>query len=122
MIAETIFAPATAHGRAGIAVLRLSGPKAAETLRALTGRPLPKPRMAARATFRDRQGEILDRGLALFFPAPASFTGEDVVELHVHGGRAVTATLLECLSEMPGLRPAEPGEFSKRAFLNGKLD
>lgn len=121
-MADTIFAPATAQGRAGIAILRLSGPDAAAALAALTGRPPPAPRYAARADFHDRGGELLDRGLALYFPAPASFTGEDVVELHTHGGRAVTAALLEALGTMPGLRPAEPGEFSKRAFLNGKLD
>ena len=78
-MADTIFAPATAQGRAGIAILRLSGPDAAAALAALTGRPPPAPRYAARADFHDHGGELLDRGLALYFPAPASFTGEDFI-------------------------------------------
>lgn len=119
---DTIFALATAPGRAGIAVLRLSGPAAREALVALAG-SLPVPRQAARARFRDpASGETLDDGLALFFPAPRSVTGEDVAELQVHGSRAVVAALLDCLGAMPGLRPAEPGEFTRRGFLNGKLD
>jgi tRNA modification GTPase len=119
---DTIYAFATAPGRAGVALLRLSGPQAAETLRRLAGR-LPTPRRARVTTFTDpRTGEIIDRGLALYFPAPHSLTGEDVAELHVHGGRAVAAALIEALAARPGLRPAEPGEFSRRAFLNGKLD
>ncbi|MEO1224823.1 MAG: tRNA uridine-5-carboxymethylaminomethyl(34) synthesis GTPase MnmE [Pseudomonadota bacterium] len=119
---DTIFAPATAQGRAGVAIIRLSGPDAAAALTALTGRPPPAPRFAARATYRDAKGDLLDHGLALYFPAPASFTGEDVVELHLHGGRAVSAAIMDALGALPRLRPAEPGEFSKRAFLNGKLD
>ncbi len=119
---DTIFAPATAHGRAGVAIIRLSGPTAATALTALTGRPPPAPRLAARATYRDAKGDLLDHGLALYFPRPASFTGEDVVELHLHGGRAVSAAIMDTLGALPHLRPAEPGEFSRRAFLNGKLD
>lgn len=118
---DTIHALASAAGRAGVAVHRLSGPLAAEALRALTGRPPPPPRRAVRVRLRDAAGESLDDGLALWFPAPHSFTGEDVVELHLHGGRAVTQGLAEALRGL-GLRPAEPGEFSRRAFLNGKLD
>jgi tRNA modification GTPase len=119
---DTIYAFATAPGRASVALLRLSGPQAAETLHRLAGR-LPTPRRARVTTFTDpRTGEIIDRGLALYFPAPHSLTGEDVAELHVHGGRAVAAALIEALAARPGLRPAEPGEFSRRAFLNGKLD
>lgn len=119
---DTIFAPATAEGRAGVAIIRLSGPDAAAALTALTGRSPPAPRFAARATYRDAKGDLLDHGLALYFPAPASFTGEDVVELHLHGGRAVIAAIMAALGALPRLRPAEPGEFSKRAFVNGKLD
>ena len=119
---DTIFALATAPGRAGIAVLRLSGPAARGALLAVAG-SLPVPRRALRARFRDpASGEMLDDGLALFFPAPRSVTGEDVAELQVHGSRAVVAALLNCLGAMPGLRPAEPGEFTRRGFLNGKLD
>ena len=119
---DTIFALATAPGRAGIAVLRLSGPRAAAALTALTG-ALPAPRQAQRARFRDPEtGEAIDDGIALYFAAPRSFTGEDVAELQVHGSRAVVAALIEALARQKGLRLAEPGEFTRRAFENGKLD
>jgi tRNA modification GTPase len=117
---DTIFAPATASGAAGIAVIRISGSRAGEALRGLVGR-VPKPRYATRVKFRARE-EILDDGLALWFPAPASFSGEDMAELHLHGGRATVAALLDALSAMEGLRLAQPGEFTRRAFDNGKLD
>jgi tRNA modification GTPase len=116
----TIFALASAPGRGGVAVYRLSGPLAGPVLLALGGSSLPPPRRAVRIRL-VHDGETIDDGLALWFPAPASFTGEDVVELHLHGGRAVAAALGEALVQA-GLRPAEPGEFSRRAFLNGKLD
>jgi tRNA modification GTPase len=120
---DTIFAPATPAGRGGVAVLRISGSSAGPALWALTGRSLPAPRLATLAELRDpADGAPLDRGLALWFPGPASYTGEDVVELHLHGGRAVTRGVVEALSRIAGLRPAEPGEFTKRAFLAGKLD
>ena len=119
---DTIYAFSTAPGRAAIAVLRLSGPAAPAALRALGGK-LPKPRNAAVLSFADpASGEAIDRGIALYFPAPASHTGEDMAELHLHGGRAVAAAMLDALGKMPGLRLAEPGEFTRRAFLNGKLD
>jgi tRNA modification GTPase len=122
-ITETIFAPSSAPGRAAVAVIRLSGPACASVCHGLTGRPPPPPRQAALRRLRDPDGgEVLDRGLVLWFPGPASFTGEDMLELQVHGSRAVLAGLLEGLASLPGLRPAEPGEFSKRAFLNGRLD
>src|SRR4051794_30242187 len=117
---DTIYALATAPGRAGIAVVRASGPEAGPALRTLAGR-LPRPRHATRARFHAPDGEAIDDGLALYFPAPASVTGEDVAEFHVHGGRAVLAALFEALAGQ-GLRLAEPGEFTRRAFLNGKLD
>jgi tRNA modification GTPase len=121
-VRNTIFALATAPGRAGIAVLRLSGPVAGAALAACAG-AVPPPRQARRARFRDpATGEAIDDGLALFFPAPRSFTGEDVAELHVHGSRAVVAALIEALTRLPELRLAEPGEFTRRAFENGKLD
>lgn len=119
---QTIFAPASAAGKAGVAVIRISGPAARETLRQLTRRDVPAPRMAKRARFFDASGAVIDDGLALFFPAPNSFTGEDVAELHVHGSRAVLAALIAALGRMPGLRLAEPGEFTRRAFDAGKLD
>jgi tRNA modification GTPase len=119
---DTIYALATAPGRAGVAVVRLSGPGAAAALRDLAGR-VPAPRQAQYARFRDPQnGEILDDGIALYFAAPASLTGEDVVELQLHGSRAVLAAVFAVLARRPGFRLAEPGEFTKRAFLNGKLD
>jgi tRNA modification GTPase len=118
---ETIFAPATAAGRAAIAVLRLSGPAAGPALARLSG-GLPPPRHARHARLRDPgSGELLDDGIVLWFPAPNSATGEDMAELQVHGSRAVLAALFEILRR-EGLRLAEPGEFTRRAFLNGKLD
>lgn len=121
MDAQTIFALASGRGRAGIAIVRVSGPHAGPALERLAGRT-PSPRRAVRARIRDGSGELLDDGLILWFPAPASFTGEDVAELHVHGGRAVIDGLLQALGRCPGLRPADPGEFSRRAFANRKLD
>jgi tRNA modification GTPase len=119
----TIFAPATGPGRAAITIIRLSGPGCRHVCHRLTGRPPPPPRRAAlRALSDPTAGETLDRGLVLWCPGPASVTGEDVLELHVHGGRAIVGGLLEVLAGIPGLRPAEPGEFTKRAFLNGRLD
>lgn len=117
---EAIAAIATAPGRGGIGVVRVSGSGLAEFARELTGRT-PVPRQAAFARFRDGAGEPIDEGILLYFPAPASFTGEDVIELQGHGGPVVMQLLLErCLAL--GARLAEPGEFTKRAFLNGKLD
>jgi tRNA modification GTPase len=115
----TIFALASAPGRAGIAVLRLSGARMHRTLLALIGKT-PIPRRATRAQFRDPEnGELIDDGVVIYFPAPHSYTGEDVAELHVHGSRAVVAALLDVLAERDGLRLAKPGEFSRRAFENG---
>lgn len=120
---HTIFALATAPGRAGVAVVRVSGPASGDALRALTGKALPRPREAALVKLRHpTSGELLDDALVLRFTAPRSFTGEDVVELHLHGGRAVVAGVVEALGALPGLRVAEPGEFTRRAFENGKLD
>ncbi|MFC0410268.1 tRNA uridine-5-carboxymethylaminomethyl(34) synthesis GTPase MnmE [Roseomonas elaeocarpi] len=118
--ADTIFALATGAGRAAVAVLRLSGPNCAAVIRSLAG-TLPTPRMATLRTLRRGDGAALDRALVLWFPGPRSFTGEDAAELHLHGGRAVIAAVGEALAAL-GARPAEPGEFSRRAFLHGKLD
>jgi tRNA modification GTPase len=121
--ADTIFALSTARGRSAIAVIRVSGPRARAGLASLAPRCMPQPRVAKLAKLADpATGEAIDDALALWFPAPRSETGEDVVELQVHGGRAVIAGVLEALASVPGLRPAEPGEFTKRAFLNGKID
>jgi tRNA modification GTPase len=120
---ETIVALASGAGRAGVAVIRVSGPQAGAVLRALSGADLPPPRVATLSAFRDpANGDMLDEGLALWFPAPASFTGEDVAELHIHGGPAVIEAVINACLGQPGVRPAEPGEFTRRAFENGKLD
>ncbi len=119
----TIYALASAKGRAGVAVMRLSGEEAGPALAILTGRAVPAPRRAALRAFHDpATGAVIDRGLAIWFPAPASFTGEDVAELHLHGGPAVIAAMVAALERIDGLCPAEPGEFSRRAFEHGKLD
>jgi tRNA modification GTPase len=118
---DTICAQASGAGRAAIAVIRISGPATGEILRALCG--LPAARHASLRTIRDPRTEtLLDRGLVLWFPAPASFTGEDMAELHVHGGRAVVANVLDAALSIDDVRLAEPGEFAARAFENGKID
>ncbi len=124
---DTIFALASGRGRAGVAVLRLSGAGAGAAITTLTRKPLPGPRRAMFCTLYDLQNEErLDEAIVLWFPAPASFTGEDVAELHIHGGRAVLDAVSSALSKAPpngcGCRPAEPGEFSLRAFRSGKMD
>ncbi|PWS38561.1 tRNA uridine-5-carboxymethylaminomethyl(34) synthesis GTPase MnmE [Falsiroseomonas bella] len=118
---DTIFARASGAGGAAIAVVRLSGPRTGDVLRKLTG-ALPQARLASLRALRDPQTEeVLDRALLLWFPGPASFTGEDSAELHLHGGPAVVADVAEALVGL-GCRPAEGGEFTRRAFLHGKLD
>ncbi len=123
MSEQTIYALASGAGRCGVAVVRLSGPHCLDVLRALSGKESFKPRYAHRVNLKDPEnGDAIDDGLALYFPGPNSFTGEDVVELQIHGGRAVVQTLLETLGEIDGLRLAEPGEFTRRAFENDKMD
>ncbi len=118
----SIYALSSAAGRAGVAVIRISGEATHGVLHALCRGQIPAPRVASLRTLRNpHNGEIIDNGLVLWFPAPGSFTGEDMAELHLHGGRAVLAAAFEALSAL-GLRIAEPGEFTKRAFENGKLD
>ncbi len=120
---DTIVALASGAGRAGVAVIRVSGPASGDVLRALSDRDLPKPRHATRMAFcAPNSGLSLDDGIALWFPKPASFTGEDVAELHVHGGPAVVAAIIDATLSVSGTRLAEPGEFTRRAFENGKLD
>jgi tRNA modification GTPase len=117
----TIFALSSGLPPAGIAVVRVSGPNAGAALAALAGQ-CPVPRVATLCRFRDGAGATLDHGLALWFPAPASVTGDDLAELHLHGGRAVVAAVLDALAVTAGLRPALAGEFTRRAFENGRLD
>lgn len=118
---DTIFALSTGGLPTGVAVVRVSGPETAALARYLTGR-LPPPRIATLVTFDTDETGAIDQGLLLYFPAPASFTGEDCVEFHLHGSKAVVAAMLEVLAGRPGLRQAEAGEFTRRAFLNGKMD
>lgn len=117
---DTIAAIATAPGAAGVGVLRISGPGVAQVMAGVTGKTLA-PRQATYATFRDEDGAALDQGLALYFPGPHSYTGEDVLELQGHGGTVVLQLLLRRCLEL-GCRLAEPGEFTRRAYLNDKLD
>jgi tRNA modification GTPase len=121
-LSDTIFALSSAAGRAGVAVVRISGPKARAALEALSQKPAPEPRRATLRQLRDASGVTLDDAVVLYFQAPASFSGEDIVELHLHGGRAIVEGVLAALGKLSGLRPAGPGEFTRRAVENGKLD
>jgi tRNA modification GTPase len=118
---DTIFALSSGAPPAGIAIVRVSGPRAGDALEALSG-ALPPARQAVFAAMRDSAGELLDRGLVLWFPGPSTVTGEDLAEFHLHGGRAVVAAVETALAALPGLRRAEPGEFTRRAFANGRID
>ena len=119
-IEDTIVAAATPPGKGGVGIVRVSGPEAERIARAMLG-SLPEPRSATYRSFRDSAGAVVDTGLALYFPAPTSFTGESVLELHGHGGPVVIAALVGAAVDL-GARRAEPGEFTRRAFLNDKLD
>jgi len=118
---HTIFALSSGRPPSAIAIIRASGPQAGIALKSLAGK-IPTPRQATRALLRDAQAHPIDDAVVLWFPGPASATGEDVAEFHVHGGRAVLAAVFAALSAIDRVRPAEPGEFTRRAFENGKLD
>ncbi|PYE41563.1 tRNA modification GTPase trmE [Rhizobium sp. PP-F2F-G20b] len=118
---DTIYSLSSGGLPSGVAIIRISGPSALTVCEGLCGGPV-SPRLATLRTIRSRNGDVVDQGLVLTFPGPASFTGEDCVELQVHGGRAVVDRLLDELSTFPGFRHAEAGEFSRRAFAQGKLD
>lgn len=118
---DTIFALSSGAPPAGIAVIRVTGPKAGGALETLAGK-IPSPRKATRAWLKDQSGNRLDDGLVLWFPVPNSVTGEDLAEFHLHGGRAVIAAVEAALSAIPGLRKAQAGEFTRRAFANGRID
>jgi tRNA modification GTPase len=120
--ANTIYALATAAGKSGVAVIRISGPQALTALKLLTQSAISARRAHYVAFSTPVSNELIDRGLALYFPGPHSFTGEEVVECHLHGSHAVIRQMLETLGQVEGLRPAEAGEFTRRAFLNGKMD
>jgi tRNA modification GTPase len=117
----TIFALSSGAPPAAIGVIRISGPEAGTAVQSLIGR-LPKPRRASLAALRDASGNLLDQALILWFPGPNTATGEDLAELHCHGGRAVIAAIERALAGMPGLRKAEAGEFTRRSFANGRID
>src|ERR1700719_1286300 len=118
---QTIFALSSGRPPSAISIVRVSGPQARAVLASLAGK-MPEPRMASRVLLRDASRQPIDDSVVLWFPAPASATGEDVAEFHVHGGRAVLAALFAALSAFEHVRAAEPGEFTRRAFENGKLD
>src|SRR2546430_5258207 len=118
---QTIFALSSGRPPSAISIVRVSGPQAGAALTTLAGR-IPMPRMATRALLRDAKRQPIDDAVVLWSPAPASATGEDVAEFHVHGGRAVLAALFAALSGFADVRAAEPGEFTRRAVENGKLD
>jgi tRNA modification GTPase len=120
-MSDTIYALSSAPGRAGVAMIRVSGPSVRDVLVSLGGE-VPAPRLAALRDLRDASGNLVDRALVLWMPAPRSFTGEDVAEFHVHGGRAIVMAVLEAIERVVGTRPAEAGEFTRRAVENGKLD
>jgi len=122
-VRDTIFALSSGRPPCAIAILRLSGPDAPAAARAITGRALPAPRQAALRPFRDPvSGELIDEGLVIWFPAASSITGEPLVELHCHGSLAVVRDLQASLATVPGLRAAEAGDFTRRAFANGRMD
>jgi tRNA modification GTPase len=121
MAADTIFALSSGAPPAAIAVMRMSGSAAMDAVKALVG-GLPEPRRASLRSLRDAQGHLLDEALVLVFPGPATATGEDLAELHLHGGRAVVRGVEAALLAIPGLRRAEAGEFTRRAFANGRID
>jgi len=118
---ESIVALSSGRLPAGIAVVRLSGPKCRFAVETMCGK-VPRPRRATLSRIRDGTGSVLDEGIVVFFEGPHSFTGEDIAEFHLHGGKAVVAAVLEGLTSLPGIRYAEAGEFTRRAFLNGHLD
>lgn len=119
---DTIYALSSGALPAGVAVLRVSGAKAFDALKMLAGKDFPSPRRASLCSIRNRNNEIIDQALVMVFPAPNSFTGENCVEIHSHGSRAVVTSIFAELDNLEGLRPAEAGEFSRRAFENGKMD
>src|SRR6202035_129930 len=118
---QTIFALSSGRPPSAIAVVRVSGPEAGTALAALAGR-MPAPRAATRVLLRDSGRRPIDDAVVLWFPGPASATGEDIAEFHIHRGRAVLTALFAALSALNNMRPAEPGEFTRRAFENGKID
>ncbi|TIW63657.1 MAG: tRNA uridine-5-carboxymethylaminomethyl(34) synthesis GTPase MnmE, partial [Mesorhizobium sp.] len=121
ILSDSIVALSSGRLPAGIAVIRISGPKTRFVVETIAG-SVVKERRAVYRKLTAADGSVIDRGLVLFLPGPGSFTGEDIAEFQVHGGRAVAAKMLETITGFDGVRHAEPGEFTRRAFLNGRLD
>ena len=117
----TIFALSTVEGQSGVAIIRVSGPKAKKTIKLLTGKNT-KPRQATLTDISTKKNKLIDKGLVIYFPKKNSFTGEEVAEYHLHGSPAVINLLLNELNKIQGLRPAKPGEFTKQAFINNKMN
>ena len=119
----TIYALSSGPGLSGVAIIRISGSEASKAVILLTGKPLPPPRVASlRKINKINTSELIDEGIIIWFPAPASYTGEDMAEIHVHGGKAIVLALQNELSKIDNFRLAEPGEFTKIAFQNGKIN
>ena len=117
----TIYALSTVEGQSGVAIIRVSGPLSKKVINNLTGKK-PKPRLATLAKIKTLKNKIIDEGLVVYFPKKQSFTGEEVAEFHIHGSTAIIETLLKELGRIKGLRPAKQGEFTKQAYLNGKMN
>ena len=118
----TIFALSTGPGLSGLAVIRISGVDVIKTIKQLTNSELPKPRVAVFKKFKDSKNQVIDEGILIWFPAPNSYTGEDMAEFHVHGSKAVIDAIYRELLQVQNCRLAEPGEFTKIAFINGKIN
>jgi tRNA modification GTPase len=119
---DTIYALSSGTGRSAVAVIRLSGCDCSAILQTLSGNLPPPRKLALRSLVDDASGEVLDKAMVVWLPGPNSFTGEDCAELHLHGSQAVISAVMQRLSEFPAVRPGEPGEFTRRAFVNGKMD
>ena len=119
----TIYALSTGPGVSGVAIIRISGPEASNVIKSLTGKPIPKPRMATLRKINNiNTSDLIDEGIIIWFPGPESYTGEDMAEIHVHGSKAVVLALQKEISKIKNCRLAEPGEFTKLAFQNGKIN
>ena len=119
----TIYALSSGPGVSGVAIVRISGPEASEIIKSLTGKKIPSPRIATLRKINNiNTSELIDEGIILWFPGPESYTGEDMAEIHIHGGKAVIQALLNTISKVKNCRLAEPGEFTKLAFQNGKIN
>ena len=119
----TIYALSTGPGISGVAIVRISGPESSLVIKSLTGKEIPKPRMATlRKINNTNTSELIDEGIIIWFPGPNSYTGEDMAEIHIHGGKAVIQAVHSSISKLKNCRLAEPGEFTKLAFQNGKIN